>query len=169
MHTGLVVDRVAEFACPPQPERRRELDPAGSGPPAVIVTCVHGTWARGSRWPDLEKAVAEALRDRGGPIEFKYFQWSGRNSVTHRTQAAADLRTSLRQEIAQSPGAVHFLIAHSSSSFPGYRTTRCCCPSRDGSSSTRRRGRRSSSPTAWRRQRSRPRSTRSRRRFAIAG
>ena len=29
--------------------------------PFAIVTCIHGTWARGSRWPDVEKAVTGGI------------------------------------------------------------------------------------------------------------
>src|SRR5687768_15308649 len=78
----------------------------------VIVTCIHGTWARGSRWPDLEKSLTAALR-HCGPVEFKYFEWSGRNSVRARTQAVAELRRFLLQELRRSPGARHVVIAHS--------------------------------------------------------
>jgi hypothetical protein len=87
---------------------------AGSPPDhaSVIVTCVHGTWARGARWPDLEQSVADAL-DGSGPIAFQYFEWSGRNSVHARTRAAADLRHALLQQIARTPHARHVLVAHS--------------------------------------------------------
>src|SRR5687767_8574522 len=79
--------------------------------PSVVVTCVHGTWARGSRWPDVENAVTHALRDFG-PIEFRYLQWSGRNSLGDRLRAADDLRQSL-QDTSGSPATLHFLVAHS--------------------------------------------------------
>ena len=48
-----------------------------------------------------------------GPVEFRYFQWSGRNSVKARTRAAEDLRALLRGDLYESPAARHVLIAHS--------------------------------------------------------
>lgn len=79
---------------------------------SVIVTCVHGTWARGSRWPGLEMALGETLRDCP-EVTVNYFEWSGRNSVAARRQAAADLRRSLVAQIAAQPDARHVLVAHS--------------------------------------------------------
>jgi hypothetical protein len=55
--------------------------------PSVIVTCVHGTWARGSCWPSLEASVTKALGDSSS-ITFQYFEWSGRNCVKARARAA---------------------------------------------------------------------------------
>jgi hypothetical protein len=81
--------------------------------PIAIVSCVHGTWARGSRWPDFEAAVTDALRDCDGAVEFKYFEWSGRNSLRHRTRAAEALRQSLLQQVAEFPETPHILVAHS--------------------------------------------------------
>lgn len=54
-----------------------------------------------------------ALDEGGGPIDFRYFEWSGRNSSAARSRAATDLRRSLQDSISRSPGAVHFLISHS--------------------------------------------------------
>ena len=84
-----------------------------SDPPVVVVTCVHGTWARASRWAQLEESVAAALNDCGGPIEFRYFRWSGRDSLRQRTKAAAKLRLSLEEQVASSPITLHVVIAHS--------------------------------------------------------
>ena len=90
------------------------LDRGDSLPDAasVIVTCVHGTWARGARWPQLEAAIAGALGHRTS-LTFRYFEWSGRNSVSARTRAAADLRMSLLQQISGSPEARLLLVGHS--------------------------------------------------------
>lgn len=97
-----VVDRVGVSAHPPEPWGRRR----------VIVTCVHGTWARGDRWPELEEWIADAFGS-SAPVEVRYFTWSGRNSVRARTRAAGALRQFLRDDIPRSPGARHILIAHS--------------------------------------------------------
>jgi hypothetical protein len=80
--------------------------------PSVIVTCVHGTWARGSRWPSLEASVGKALSD-SGPITFQYFEWSGRNCVKARARAATLLRNQLLDQMARTPQARHVLVAHS--------------------------------------------------------
>src|SRR3954463_13585559 len=78
----------------------------------IVVTCVHGTRARGSRWPLLEQTIASAL-GVCGPITVQYFEWSGGNSVAARTRAAAELRDYLLQHLARTPHARHLLVAHS--------------------------------------------------------
>jgi hypothetical protein len=78
----------------------------------IIVTCVHGTWSRGARWPELEQSVIQTLGECG-PVEVRYFPWPGRNSVKARTRAAEDLRALLRGDLYESPAARHVLIAHS--------------------------------------------------------
>lgn len=90
------------------------LDGVDSLPDAasVIVTCVHGTWARGARWPQLEAAIADAL-GTCTPLTFRYFEWSGRNSVSARARAAADLRRALLQQISDTPQARLLLVGHS--------------------------------------------------------
>jgi len=85
---------------------------AGPYRASVIVTCVHGTWARGSRWPGVEQAVAEALAGCGA-VHFQYFEWSGRNSAKARARAADDLRRVLVGQLERIPLARHVLIAHS--------------------------------------------------------
>jgi hypothetical protein len=95
---------------------RASVHPSGTVPDAdraaVVVTCVHGTWASGTRWPELEDTLATALA-AGGPVAIQYFEWSGRNSVRARARAAIDLRQRLLQQIARTPRARHLLIAHS--------------------------------------------------------
>lgn len=77
---------------------------------ATVVTCVHGTWARGSRWPEVEASVRAVL---DGSLEFRYFEWSGRNSLRDRMRAAINLRRLLQHDASHAPRSAHLLIAHS--------------------------------------------------------
>ena len=81
--------------------------------PFAVVTLIHGNWSRRTRWPDLEQAVSEVLSGGDRRIEFNYFAWSGRNLLSHRASASAQLRQLLGQQISRSPGAVHIVITHS--------------------------------------------------------
>lgn len=80
-----------------------------SSAPPVVVTCVHGTWARGQRWPELEAAITAAMSD----VTFRYFDWRGRNLLATRAGAALRLREWLRQDVVRTPGTRHLIVAHS--------------------------------------------------------
>jgi pimeloyl-ACP methyl ester carboxylesterase len=95
---------------------RLSLDP-------VIVHLVHGTWPFGpfgrlfgakKAWLEdgspFRKAV-ESLTDR--PLEFRPFQWSGRNSVMARLNASEKLAHDLEELQKDQPSARHVIIAHS--------------------------------------------------------
>lgn len=75
----------------------------------ITVTLVHGTWARKSKWPALEK-VLQALP---GVVHVDYARWSGGNSVHARQAGAACVRSHLNSVIKDFPHADHYLIAHS--------------------------------------------------------
>src|ERR1700674_4795124 len=81
-----------------------------SAAPSSIVTLVHGTWAKDSRWPALEK---ELTRNLIGPVDVLYWTWTARNRAQARATAAEALRERLRADRAQYPEANHYVIAHS--------------------------------------------------------
>jgi hypothetical protein len=76
----------------------------------VIVIFVHGTWARGTHWPNLEKALSTTL---SGPLAFLYFTWSGKNSLADRHRESERLRAYLQQLKDAYPTAQLIVIAHS--------------------------------------------------------
>jgi hypothetical protein len=82
----------------------------GDDIPGTVVTLVHGTWARGSRWPDLERALKSGLPE---PVLVRYFEWSHRNSVIERNRAAKALSEELTVTFGRYPGAYHCVIGHS--------------------------------------------------------
>lgn len=78
--------------------------------PRTIVTLVHGTWARDSRWGRLEASLRATLP---APVDIRYWAWSGRNSVVARQAASERLRQQLSADRKQHPHARRIVIAHS--------------------------------------------------------
>ena len=78
--------------------------------PASVVTLVHGTFARGSRWRDLERRLQSTLP---APVIFEYFEWTGGFTVRARARASIELREDLRHRFAQHDRADHYIVAHS--------------------------------------------------------
>jgi hypothetical protein len=78
--------------------------------PRTVLTLVHGTWARNSRWPELEALVGDVLPR---PLQVHYFQWPHWNSVIGRHRAAAALAVSLREQFEAYPDCHHCVIGHS--------------------------------------------------------
>ena len=80
----------------------------------IVLTLIHGTWARHAPWTlpgsPLRKALADRLGDR---ITFETLEWSGANTHRARREAAQKLRAQLKDSIADHPLARHFLVAHS--------------------------------------------------------
>lgn len=100
----------------------------GHDAPAWIITLVHGTWGRSfipqpSRpgkeyWfeagSSFRKDLDRQLSDRGlGPVEFETIEWSGSNSLTERSKAAARLARQLVAQHARAPQARLLVIGHS--------------------------------------------------------
>lgn len=110
-----VLRRVSDIVAPPNPTVH---GPAPPVQPKAVVTCVHGTWARGERWPIVAQAVVRAL---GPQVRFEYFDWpvkggrtrSARNSVYVRAKAASDFVAWLDVLLHKYPEADHYIIGHS--------------------------------------------------------
>lgn len=80
----------------------------------VIVTLIHGTWAKGARWTDPDSGFCQELRARvPGLKEILVFRWSGRNSHRAREVAAERLREFVKDIAKRFPNARHYLVAHS--------------------------------------------------------
>src|SRR2546421_3776899 len=80
---------------------------------SVIITLIHGTWARDAPWTQATSGLAKALAKVLGSVHFERFAWSGSNSHSARCRAATDLRQHIRDCKGSYPLQDHFLIAHS--------------------------------------------------------
>lgn len=81
----------------------------------VLVTLVHGTFARDAFWAKPNSAFAEELQSRVDcPIEFHSWQWSGENDFLGREKASSDFGKYL-SAIAEDRDkeTVHYIVAHS--------------------------------------------------------
>jgi Serine aminopeptidase, S33 len=82
--------------------------------PHVVVTLVHGTWARRADWTTESSPLCRAIRKAmHGPVRFEQFLWSGRNTVTSRSKAVEHLISHLAALQERWPHARHFVIGHS--------------------------------------------------------
>ncbi|MEQ8822895.1 MAG: hypothetical protein RIC14_00825 [Filomicrobium sp.] len=95
--------------------------PAGTTETQVVVTLVHGTFARGTGWTQdgstLRRAISNALMadaEAAPPdITFDVFEWSGRNTHKARTKAGHQLADHIRQLRKRNPHCRHFIVSHS--------------------------------------------------------
>lgn len=81
--------------------------------PEVVITLVHGTWARTADWTFAESELCSALTAEVGNILFQRFCWSGRNSMRARRYASWQCALFLWRSVRKYPSAGHFVIAHS--------------------------------------------------------
>lgn len=108
--------------------KRAEYEERSSAPrnpnPQLIITLIHGTFARNADWTrpnsELRKALLTALYDWPKPpivkteyIYIRNFRWSGRNNLFDRTIASKRLLLQIQNVKARFPSAKHIIIAHS--------------------------------------------------------
>jgi pimeloyl-ACP methyl ester carboxylesterase len=95
--------------------RVRQFPPdAPSFEPRIVVTLVHGTWARRTTWILPDSPLCQTLvRAADASVLFQRFLWSGRNSISARRAAVNDLVAHLHAVIEQWPTAEHYVVAHS--------------------------------------------------------
>jgi hypothetical protein len=87
---------------------------APSSEPGIVVTLVHGTWARRATWTAPGSPLRQTLlRAADAPVLFQQFIWSGRNSISARRRAVNGLVQHLHAVIEQWPNAAHYVVAHS--------------------------------------------------------
>lgn len=84
-------------------------------PTEVVVTLVHGTWARQAPWTSPGSPLCEGIRaahpDRR--VAFIPFPWSGRNTISARYRASVSLAAALEATAAKWPRARHLVVGHS--------------------------------------------------------
>jgi pimeloyl-ACP methyl ester carboxylesterase len=87
---------------------------AGGDERSYVVTFIHGTWGRRSRWYSEGSKLRERLTARfGNRVHFNVVRWSGRNSHAARAAAITELRRSLDCLEGGTVNSRHFVITHS--------------------------------------------------------
>jgi hypothetical protein len=82
--------------------------------PHVVVTLVHGTFARRADWTLPSSRLCRSISAAAhGPVRFEQFLWSGWNAVTSRRRGVERLTSHLTALLARWPNAQHFVIGHS--------------------------------------------------------
>ena len=82
--------------------------------PHVVVTLVHGTFARRADWTIESSTLCRTIRETmHAPVRFERFLWSGWNTVTSRSKAVERLILHLAESHARWPHARHFIVGHS--------------------------------------------------------
>jgi hypothetical protein len=86
-----------------------------NGSPArLVVTLVHGTFAKGAAWTQEGSPIWRALKERfGDGAKIQRFDWSARNTHAARLTAGSELAQFLDASAAQDPGARNVVISHS--------------------------------------------------------
>jgi pimeloyl-ACP methyl ester carboxylesterase len=85
---------------------------------SLVVTLVHGTWARGAPWTQLDSPFCNQLREEltnhsAASVKFFRIDWSGGNSHRDRRIASIALRKQLLAQLQALPHARHYVVAHS--------------------------------------------------------
>ena len=94
----------------------RKSAPTADSPiaPHVVVTLVHGTFARRADWTTESSPLCRTIRKTmHEPVRFERFLWSGWNTVTSRSKAVERLISHLAALQARWPQARHFVVGHS--------------------------------------------------------
>lgn len=80
----------------------------------IVVTLIHGTFAREAEWVKDDSKLCKAVRDAfPGGVEFRRLSWSGGNTIGARQEAAENLRAQIVADPVPAADTRHFLIAHS--------------------------------------------------------
>lgn len=81
----------------------------------VVVHLVHGTFARNAAWTQAGSFLRERIEDSfpRAKLSFSQFSWTGANCHRQRLNAAIQFCRHLTGALEESPGASHFVIAHS--------------------------------------------------------
>jgi hypothetical protein len=93
--------------------RQQHQEEAPSNPD-VVVTLVHGTWARGAGWTASSSPLCATLRNAAwGTVRFERFTWSGRNAISARAAAIEGLISHIQATQERWPRARHYIVGHS--------------------------------------------------------
>lgn len=83
----------------------------------IVVTLVHGTFAKGAPWTKegsiLRREIAATLGEHERDVVFDTFDWSGSNTHKARVKAGYQLADHIRELRQRFPVCKHFIIAHS--------------------------------------------------------
>jgi len=80
----------------------------------VIITLIHGTFARDAEWSAETSAFCKSIADGSdADISFERFGWSGRNNVDDRLRAADELANTLAEQRRQHPESAQIVVGHS--------------------------------------------------------
>src|SRR5271166_1168830 len=79
--------------------------------PTVVVTLVHGTFARKARWIRSQSPLSLALVREG--FQVVPFRWSGKNAHWARAVASGQLADHMEKQIANYGDAAQCIVAHS--------------------------------------------------------
>ena len=97
-------------------QRTSQASQVESAPP-IVVTLVHGTFAKGAPWTKdgsiLRRKIAAELGSLEKDVIFDVFEWSGRNTHKARVKAGYRLADHIRELKKHYPIAQHFVVAHS--------------------------------------------------------
>lgn len=97
-------------------QRTSQASQSASAPP-IVVTLVHGTFAKGALWTKdgsvLRQEIAAELGRQEKDVIFDVFEWSGRNTHKARVKAGYQLADHVRELKKRYPLAKHFIVAHS--------------------------------------------------------
>lgn len=82
--------------------------------PKLVVTLVHGTFARETEWIHPGSALRKRLEDPNpGVVDVRQFEWTGANRHTDRIVAGAALSKQIEEQLLSYPDAQHVLVGHS--------------------------------------------------------
>ena len=100
--------------------RKPEQAAAPSVTPHVVVTLVHGTWARRADWTSESSPLCRTIRNAlHEPVRFEQYLWSGWNTVSSRSKAVERLISHLADLQARWPEAPQYLAALKEASLSG--------------------------------------------------
>lgn len=82
--------------------------------PQAVVWLVHGTFAPNAPWTrkgsKLRQKIVQSIE---GDVQFRIFNWSGRNSIVARRKASNRLTQELIASVNEKRGVPHYVVAHS--------------------------------------------------------
>jgi hypothetical protein len=82
--------------------------------PQIIVTLVHGTFARDAAWTNADSPLCMELASRfGQDVTIRKFQWSGRNRFRDRHEASLKLAEEILANHRKRPDCKQVVIGHS--------------------------------------------------------
>ncbi|MEE9425026.1 MAG: alpha/beta hydrolase [Methylococcales bacterium] len=80
----------------------------------VVITTVHGTWAKNAKWTKEYSSTMSQLKEEVPDAVIDQFNWSGNNRQTSRLHTADELAIHIDSVQRKHGSNVdHFLVSHS--------------------------------------------------------